>query len=90
VLIHLVEPAPTDGTDPIENYLAIRQELEAYGHGLATRPELIAISKAELPGAQEVQQKLAATTNREVILFSSVTGQGLDKLLQRAYALLHP
>jgi GTP-binding protein len=90
VLVHLVEPAPTDGTDPIENYRAIRRELEAYGHGLADRPEVIAISKAELPEAEDVQQKLAAATSREVLLFSSVTGQGLDKLLQRAYAQLHP
>jgi GTP-binding protein len=90
VLIHFVEPAPTDGTDPLENYQAIRHELEAYGHALADRPEIIAISKAELPGADEVQRLLAAATGREVLLFSSVTGQGLDKLLQQAYALLHP
>ncbi|MCI0333596.1 MAG: GTPase ObgE [Planctomycetes bacterium] len=89
VLVHLVEPAPTDGTDPIENYRAIRSELEHYGHGLADRPEIIAVSKAELPGAEEVQHKLATATGREVLLFSSVTGQNLDRLLQQAYALLH-
>ncbi len=90
VLIHLVEPEPTDGSDPVENYLAIRRELDHYGHGLAERPEIIAISKAELPGAPEVQKRLAEATSREVLLFSSVTGQNLDRLLQRAYALLHP
>jgi GTP-binding protein len=88
VLVHLVEPMPVDGTDPIENYRAIRGELEHYGHGLADRPEVIAVSKAELPGAEEVQKKLAAETGREVILFSSVTGQGLDKVLQKAHAEL--
>ncbi|MEX2307730.1 MAG: GTPase ObgE [Pirellulales bacterium] len=90
VLIHLVEPQPTDATDPVENYLAIRRELDHYGHGLADRPEIIAISKAELPGAEEVQTRLAEATGREVLLFSSVTGQGLDRLLQQAYAQLHP
>ena len=49
VLVHLVEPEPVDGTDPIENYRAIRSELEQYGHGLADRPEIVAVSKAELP-----------------------------------------
>jgi len=82
VLIHLVEPMPMDGSDPVENYGAIRRELEQYGHGLATRPEIIAVSKAELPGADEVQQRLAAATGNDVLLFSSVTGQGLDLLLQ--------
>jgi GTP-binding protein len=86
----LVEPAPVDGTDPLENYKAIRSELEQYGHGLADRPEIIAISKAELPGAEDVRQHLAAATGKEVLAFSSVTGQGLDRLLQLAYAQLHP
>src|SRR6187455_1478181 len=88
VLIHLVEPEPTDGTDPIENYRAIRSELEQYGHGLADRPEVVAVSKAELPGAADVQKKLAADSGRHVLLFSSVTGQGLDKLLQEAHSIL--
>jgi GTP-binding protein len=89
VLVHLVEPEPTDGTDPIENYKAIRNELDHYGHGLAGRPEIIAVSKAELPSAADVQKRLSAETGREVLLFSSVTGQGLDRLLQEAYAKLH-
>jgi GTP-binding protein len=88
VLIHLVEPQPTDGTDPIENYRAIRSELEQYGHDLADRPEILAVSKAELPAAAEVREKLAAASGRDVLLFSSVTGQGLDQLLQKAHALL--
>ncbi len=88
VLIHLVEPAPTDGTDPLENYQAIRAELEQYGHNLAERPEIIAISKAELPGADDVRQKLAELTGRDVLLFSSVTGQGLDRLLREAHSTL--
>ena len=55
VLVHLVEPMPMDGSDPVENYHAIRRELEEYGHGLGERPEIIAVSKAELPGAEEVR-----------------------------------
>ena len=88
VLVHLVEPMPIDGSDPIENYRAIRSELEQYGHGLAERPEIVAVSKAELPGAAEVRERLAAATGRDVLLFSSVTGQGLDRLLQAAHTAL--
>lgn len=88
VLIHLVEPQPADGSDPVENFLAIRSELEQYGHGLAERPEIVAVSKAELPGADAAQRRLADATGGDVNLFSSVTGQGLDRLLQAAYAVL--
>jgi GTPase len=89
VLIHLVEPQPADATDPIENYRAIRRELEQYGHGLADRPEIIAVSKAELLGSADLQRRLADEMGREVLLFSSVTGQGLDQLLRKAYSTLH-
>jgi GTP-binding protein len=89
VLIHLVEPTPADGTDPIENYQAIRRELQQYGHNLAERPEIVAVSKAELPGAEDVQRRLSEASGGEVLLFSSVTGQGLDRVLQAAYTLLN-
>jgi GTPase len=88
VLVHLVEPMPTDGTDPIENYRTIRGELEQYSADLAARPELVAVSKGELPGAEEVRDLLAAETGGEVLLFSSVTGQGLNALMSRTYTML--
>lgn len=88
VLVHLVEPQPMDGSDPIENYRAIRSELDQYGHGLAERPEIVAVSKAELPAAAEVRERLASDIGREVLLFSSVTGEGLDRLLQTAHTSL--
>jgi GTP-binding protein len=79
---------PMDASDPAENYRKIRRELEEYGHGLGERPEIIAVSKAELPGAAEVRDQLAETTGHDVLLFSSVTGQGLDRVLQSAYSVL--
>lgn len=85
VLVHLIEPDPMDGTDPLENYLTIREELKLYGHDLADRPELIAVSKAELPGSEEVRQRLQQATNLPVFLFSSVTGLGLNELIRSAY-----
>jgi GTP-binding protein len=88
VLVHLVEPQPSDGTDPLQNYWTIREELKQYDDDLAARPELIAVSKAELPGTQQLQHELQHAVGKEVLLFSSVTGQGLNKLMRRTYAML--
>jgi GTP-binding protein len=85
ILVHLVEPTPIDGSDPIGNYEAIRRELVQYGHGLEVRPEIVAVTKAELPGAAEVRQRLADVVEKPVLLISAVTGQGLNEL-QRAIA----
>jgi GTP-binding protein len=88
VLVHMVEPTPMDQSDPVDNYLAIRDEVRQYDNDLAERPELIAVSKCELPDADDVQQRLREATGRDVMKFSSVTGQGLNELTRRAFQLL--
>ena len=80
ILVHLVEPMPMDQTDPIENYLQIREEMRLYEMSLETRPEIIAVTKCELPEANAVAEKLEEATGHPVLLISSVTGKGLEKL----------
>jgi GTP-binding protein len=81
ILVHLVEPTPGDGSDPSANYRAIRAELEKYDADLGRRAEIVAVTKADLPGADEVRQKLAEELGRNVLLISAVTGQGLNDLV---------
>ena len=79
ILVHLVEPMPMDGSDPLTNYHTIRDELTQHDEKLGERPEIIAVTKAELPGGRTASL-LAETTGQEVLLMSSVTGQGLNVL----------
>ena len=88
ILVHVVEPLPVDGSDPVANYRQIRQELRLYDELLVGRPETIVVSKAELPGADEVRDRLAAETGLNVLAVSAVTGQGLDRLLAAVTRLL--
>jgi GTP-binding protein len=88
ILIHLVEPFPADESDPLENYRVVRGELEQYDVALGQRPEIVAVSKVELPGALDVRGRLAAELGREVLAISAVTGQGLDQLSHRVIRAL--
>jgi GTP-binding protein len=81
ILVHLVEPEPADATDPLTNYRAIRKELQQYSEELAGRQELVAVTKADLPAAEQVRQHLADALGRPVFLISAVTGQGLNELV---------
>ncbi len=83
LLVHLVEPAPTDGSDPIENYHTIREELRLYDPDLAARPEILCVSKAELPDAEAAAELLTAELGRPVLRISAVTGQGIKELVSR-------
>jgi GTPase len=88
VLVHLVEPFPTDGSDPIHNYQTIRRELELYSPALAAKPELAAVSKSELTGSDAVRDRMAQDLRREVLAVSAVTGQGLAQLVAGIVRLL--
>jgi GTP-binding protein len=88
VLVHLVEPFPAAGGDPIENYRSIRRELELYSAALATKPEVVAVSKAELTGSGDVRSRLEQELGRPVLAISAVTGQGLANLVGAAVELL--
>lgn len=88
ILVHLVEPLPMDGTDPVGNYEAIRDELTRYNGELASRPEILCVSKSELAEAEDVGRQLSELTGREVLLISAVTGQGLNELTRTVAAEL--
>ncbi len=83
VLVHLVEPDPQDGSDPIQNYHAIRDELQQYRVDLTERPEIVVVSKSELPSAAEIRERLADELSQPVLEISAVTGNNLDRLQQR-------
>jgi len=85
-LIHLV-----DGTqdDVAGAYATIRHELEAYGGGLAEKPEIVALNKIDAltPEAREEKAaELEAACGRRPMLVSGVSGEGVPELLRAAWA----
>ena len=88
VLLHLV-----DGTasDPIADYQIIQAELHAYGRGLATRPQIVAINKADAIDEEttaELAQKLKLLNQAPIFLISAVSRQGLNELLQTIWTTI--
>jgi len=88
LLVHLVEPEPMDQTSPIENYRQIREEIRLYDPKLAQRPEIVCVSKAELPSSSEAAQKLSQELGCPVHVISAVTGRGLPQLVVEVWRQL--
>lgn len=85
-LLHLV-----DGTeaDVAGQYHMIRGELEAYGHGLGDKAEIVALNKCDALTEDDVMAKrdeLAAAAGTEVFCLSGVAGRGVDEVLLALYA----
>lgn len=88
LLVHLVEPFPTDQTDPVENWKSIRNELKQYSESLGERPEILVMSKCELPESEAVVKELAEASGSKVFQISAVTGEGLPPLLNQIVSQL--
>ena len=84
-LIHLI-----DGTqDDVANaWRIIRHELEAYGAGLADKPEVLALNKIDALSPEEREEKAAeleAAAGKRPMLVSGVSGEGVTALLRAAW-----
>jgi GTP-binding protein len=88
LLVHLVDPVPPDGSDPVEHYHTIRRELEQYSPELSTRRELVVASKMDLTGAKDAKERIERELDTEVLAVSAVTGQGIPNLLERVAAMV--
>jgi GTP-binding protein len=93
MLVHLLDVAPLDGSDPAENYKVVRQELLDYSVELAEKPEIIAFNKIDLVPVEERQQRikqlvgcLRLPRGENPIVISGATGEGVTELLQACWA----
>ena len=85
LLIHLVDGG---ADDPLGDLRVVEKELEAYGHGLVSRPRLLVVNKLELLDEQEKDElldRLDASSGRRPLLISAVMGRGLDALLDQVW-----
>jgi GTP-binding protein len=87
-LLHLVD---AEGEDPIEAWRVVRGELSAYGADLENKPELLALSRADLVESKMVEKlrkKLAKASGSEPLVVSAATGDGIEPLLDALFALI--
>ena len=64
VLVHVLDLAPLDGSDPEANFEAVETELREHGQGLAELPRIVCLSKADLVEPDDVVVAVAAWRER--------------------------
>jgi GTPase len=85
LLVHVLDLAPLDGSDPVANHAVIERELAEHDPALAALPRILALSKADLVAPEQAEQAAAEWRERlgdqlPVLVTSSATGAGLDEL----------
>jgi GTP-binding protein len=94
VIVHLVDLAPVDESDPIRNHEVIRGELHAFSPALAEKPELVVFNKIDLVDPDERETLVRRTAHaigvdvEDVVVVSGATGDGVREMLERTWSLL--
>ena len=91
LLLHVIDVSGIDGRDPVEDFKIINEELKKYSEKLASRKQIIVASKADIIQDETNFNKLkdlAKKQNMEIFKISSVTGEGVDKLLDHVAEVL--
>ena len=81
-ILHLIDGT---GDEVAKTYKTIRAELEAYGHGLGEKHEIVALNKIDAIPAGELAKKRAAlekASGGKVFLLSGVSGKGVPDVLR--------
>jgi GTPase len=87
-LVHLIDATAESAT---EAYRTVRAELEAYGEGIAEKPEIVALNKIDAMTPAEANRKRSALSRaigKEVRLVSGVSGAGVRELVNEIAAML--
>jgi GTP-binding protein len=80
IILHLIDATEED---VVGNWRTIRGELEAYGHDLIDKPEIIALNKADAVSDEELTKKrakLKRASKRPVYVISGAAGRGIDEV----------
>ena len=88
VLLFILDAAETEGRDVLQDYQTLRRELASYNPKLMERPFLVVANKMDLPQAEANRERLESALGERLLFISAVTGQGVEELIERAYALL--
>jgi GTP-binding protein len=90
--IHLIDISNATASDAVHQYLVIRNELGSYNKELLRRPEIVAITKMDIPEVaaqkKEVLKELKKKTSNPIVFISAVAHQGTRELMSAAWKLL--
>ena len=84
LIVHLIDVMDPAIEDPMDSYRIIRSELKSYSERLAKTPEIIALTKMDIPEAAKKADKFKkeiSKKGKDVVEISAVAHKNLDKLL---------
>ena len=92
-LLHVVDIFPSDGSDPVGNYLTIESELKKFDEDLYLKPRYVAVNKIDLIEESERDKTIKDFLNKvkykgNAFNISALNGMGCKSLVFGLYDLI--
>lgn len=90
VLLHVIDMAATDGRDPYQDYLTIKEELKQYNPELLKRPQLILANKMDQEEASLFLEEFKEKLQDDIPIYpiSAITHQNIQPVIQKIFEIL--
>jgi GTP-binding protein len=84
LLVHILDVSGATAREPLRDFEIINDELRSFNPRLAELPQIVALNKADVPGADEISRELSDVIKARgynVHFISAVSGQGIEELV---------
>ncbi len=89
MLLHVVDISGSEGRDPYEDFKKINKELKEYSEKLASLPQIVALNKCDVYGAEENIKAFRKKCRKyKKYLITAVTGEGTKELIEGIFEVL--
>lgn len=91
IIIHVLDISGIEGREPLADFRKINEELGIYSKKLASKPQVIACNKMDIPDSKKNYESLEISLSNEgykLFPVSGATKEGIKALLDYVYDLL--
>ena len=89
IIAHVIDMSSFEGRDPYQDYLIINKELEDFNPNILKKPQIILANKMDGINSIENLAKFSEKVkNTEIYPISSITGEGIDKVINKLADML--
>lgn len=88
IIAHIIDMSGSEGRDPYEDYITIREELGKFSSKLLNKPEIIIANKMDIDTSSKKLQEFKKKVNVKVLKISAIKGEGLDKMIRELAELV--
>ncbi len=89
-LLFVIDMAGSDGRNPAEDYLSLRDELRLYNPELAERPYAVIANKMDEPASKKNLTAFKRKTKEKPLKLCAVLGEGIPELRQLLFDRFFP